>query len=184
MFRKLIVAMVVMTATTAAQALDFKVLADRKVDFKDLATYKIDDVKIIRTSGAKVKKANVDALRAAVEQKLQEEGLSASDSSPDVRVSVVAGTEEGMQPSNTQAEPYFDGQWRVLPKQGGEDSEAPDQPMTYNQATLRIDIKNAKTGDVIWRAVANDVVKLPVSRKFVDATLHQIFEQFPPPAAQ
>ncbi|MDQ8036437.1 MAG: DUF4136 domain-containing protein [Pedobacter sp.] len=182
MFRKLIVALAVMTATTAAQALDFKVLADRNADFKGIATYKIDDVKIIRSSGAKVKQANVDALRAAVEQKLQEEGLSKSDK-PDVRVSVVAGTEPGAQVANTQIEPYFDGAWRVLPKQGTSE-EAPEQEPVYSQATLRIDIKNAKTGDVIWRAIANDTVKLPVTRKFVDAQLHQVFEQFPPPAAQ
>lgn len=183
MFRKMIVMLAAMTAATAAQALDFKVLADRKADFGSIATYKIDDVKIIRASGAKVKQANVDNLRAAVEQKLQEEGLNKSDK-PDVRIFVVAGVEAEAQPANTQAEPYFDGQWRVLPKQGGEDSQAPDQPLTYNQATLRIDIKDAKTGDVIWRAVANDVVKLPVARKLMDATLHQIFEQFPPPSAQ
>jgi hypothetical protein len=183
MFRKIIAAVTVIAAANTAQALDFKVLADRNADFQRIATYAVDEVKIIRASGAKVKKANIDALRAAVEQKLQAEGLSKSDT-PDVRVFVVAGVEAGAQPSNTQAEPYFDGQWRVLPKQGGQDSQAPDQPMTYNQASLRIDIKDAKSGDVIWRAVAHDVVRLPVSRKFMDATLHQIFDQFPPPAGQ
>ncbi len=181
MFRKLIVAITVVAATAVAQTMEFKVLADRKADFKSIATYAIDDVKIIRASGAKVKKANIDNLRAAVEQKLQEEGLSKSDQ-PDVLVSVIAGVEAGEQPGNMQGEPYFDGQWRVLPKEGG--AEAPEQAPTYNQATLRIDIKNAKTGEVIWRAQAHEVVKLPVSRKFMDAHVHRIFEQYPPPAAQ
>lgn len=183
MFRKLIVAMAVLTATTAAHALDFKVLADRNADFKSIATYSMGDVQIIRSSGAKVKKANIDALREAVEQKLQEEGLKRDDAAPDVRVSVIAGTQPSSQPDNMQGEPYFDGQWRVLPKQG-KSEEAPEQPMVYSQATLRIDIKDVKSGNVIWRAVGNDMVKLPVTRKFMDAQLHLVFEQFPPPAAQ
>lgn len=139
-------------------------------------------MQVIRASGAKVRLSNIDNLRAAVDQKLQEEGLTKDESNPDIHVAVIAGVDAGHQPGNTQVEPYFDGQWRILPKPGGE--EAPEQPMTYNQATLRIDIKDAKTGNVIWRVQASDVIKLPVNRAFMDATLHQIFDQFPPPAAQ
>lgn len=182
MFRKVFLALAVMAASTAAQAGDIKVLADRNADFKSLATYKISDVKIIRSSGAKVKQRNIDALRAAIEQKLQEEGLSKGDN-PDVVVFVVAGTEPGAQVANTQMEPYFDGAWRVLPKESPV-AEAPDQPPVYSQAQLRIDIKDAKTGNVIWRSIIEDVVKLPVSREYVDAKLHEAFEQFPPPAAK
>jgi hypothetical protein len=182
MFRKIIVAMAVLMATTAAEAKDLKVLADRSADFKAFSTYSISAITITRASGAKVKQANIDALRAAVEQQLQEEGLTRDDKNPDVKVSVVAGVNAGEQPGNMQGEPYFDGQWRVLPKQGGE--ESPEQAPTYNQTTLRIDIKNAKTGAVIWRAIQDEVIKLPVTRKFMDAHLHEIFEQYPPLAAQ
>lgn len=144
MFRKLFVAMAAVVAASSVQALDFKVLADRGADFKKISTYKIDDVQVIRASGAKVRQSNIDNLRAAVDQKLQEEGLTKDESNPDIHVAVIAGVDAGHQPGNTQVEPYFDGQWRILPKPGGE--EAPEQPMTYNQATLRIDIKDAKTG--------------------------------------
>lgn len=183
MFRKLVVALAVMVAATTARALEFKVLADRNADFRHIATYAIDDVKIIRSSGARVKQVNIDNLRAAVEQKLQEEGLSRSDK-PDVRVVVVAGVNAGEQPSNLQIEPYFNGQWNILPKRGADDSEAPPQPPSYNQASLRIDIRDAASGNVIWRAQANDLIRLPVTRKFMDANLHLIFEQFPPPGVQ
>lgn len=182
MFKKLIVAMAVVVVGAGAEAKDLKVLADRSADFKAVSTYSISEVTIKRASGAKVKQANIDALRAAVEQKLQEEGLTKNDENPDVKVSVIAGVNAGVQPGDMQGEPYFDGQWRVLPKQGGE--EAPEQAPTYNQTTLRIDIKNARTGAVIWRAIEDELIKLPVTRKFVDARLHEIFEQYPPAAAQ
>ncbi|HEX6591058.1 MAG TPA: DUF4136 domain-containing protein [Moraxellaceae bacterium] len=170
-----------------AQAADFKVLADRKADFGAFKTFKFDKVTITRSSGAKVKQANKDKLRDVVASQLVKEGLTqAGDGAPaDVVVSVIAGTDAKLQPSETQGVPYFDGTWKILPKErpSGEPDAPAEAPM-YNQATLRIDIRNAKSGDVVWRALMSDLVQLPVSEQKVQSVVSKAFEQYPPPPAE
>lgn len=170
----------------AVQATDYKVLADRKVDFNLFKTYKIDKVTITRSSGAKVKKANIDSLRAAVVRQLEKEGLTEAkdQDKPDVLVSVLAGVDAGLKPAEMQGEPYFDGTWRILPKVTPAEGTELAEPATYNQATLRIDIRNASNKQIVWRALASDVVRLPVPEQKVNEVLDKAFEQYPPPPAE
>jgi hypothetical protein len=185
MFRKLISGLALLLAVTAAHAADYKILADRTVNFDAIKTFSVDKVTITRSSGAKVKQANYDRLRAAVVDRLTKKGLQENDKNPDVLVSVIGGVDAKLQPSETQGMPYFDGAWRVLPKATDEQPlDQPFQEAKYNQATLRIDIRNAKTKAVVWRALASDLVQLPVSEQKVTTVLEEAFKQYPPPPAQ
>lgn len=168
-----------------AQAGDYKVLADRQANFSSFKTFKIEQVEIHRTSGAKVKQANHDRLRNAVKAQLVKEGLSEVSSNPDVIVNVVAGIDPQLQTAETQGMPYFDGTWKILPKEmpEGAANQAGNEAK-YNQATLRVDIRDAKTKAVVWRAIGEGLVQLPVSDQKVNAALDKAFAQFPPPPAE
>lgn len=183
--RIMIMAIIGMMAAVLAHAAEYKVLADRKVNFDVYKTFSFDRVTITRTSGAKVKKANLDNLREAVAERLAKEGLSEDKVAPDLLVTVTAGAEAALSPAETQGVPYFDGAWRILPKSGetgGQDAALGESK--YGQASLRIDLKDGKTGAVVWRALVSDLVRLPVSQQVVDAALAKAFEQYPPPPAE
>lgn len=184
MFRKLISGAALLLAMTAAHAADYKILADRTVDFDAIKTFSIDKVTITRLSGAKVRQSNYDRLRAAVVDRLTKKGLKEDDKNPDVLVTVIGGVDAKLQPAETQGMPYFDGEWRVLPRVSDEQPlDQPFQESKYNQATLRIDIRNARTKVVVWRALASDLVQLPVSEQKVTTVLEEAFKQYPPPPA-
>lgn len=171
-------------AATAAHAIDYKVLADRKVNFDAYKTFRFDKVTITRASGAKVKAANIDKLRDAVAERLLKEGLVEDTKKADLVVTVTAGSEAALSREETQGVPYFDGAWRILPKEHGAAQEAAPGVPEYSQASLRVDLKDRKTGAVVWRALGADLVRLPVSQQIIADALAKAFEQYPPPAAE
>ncbi len=175
--QKILVLLAALLVASTAQAAEYRILADRKADFDNFKTFRFDKVTITRSSGATVKSRNTDSLRAAVAEQLLKEGLTETKGGSDLIVSVIAGIDARLQAVETQGMPYFDGAWRILPKE----SPAP-QLMEYNQATLRVDLKNAASGEVVWRALVSDMVRLPVSQERVAAALAKAFQQYPPPA--
>lgn len=185
MFRQIMAGALVVLASGALHAEEYKILADRSVSFDAIKTFRIDRVTITRTSGAKVKQANLDKLRAVIKEQLLEEGLTEVNEVPDVIVTVTAGVDASMVTRETQAMPYFDGEWRVLPPE-----EKPTDPTgtpseeKYGQATLQIDLRKSADKKVVWRALIEDVVQLPVSKEVVAKVLGKAFEQYPPPPAE
>lgn len=183
--RNIVMIIIGMMAAVTAHAAEFKVLADRKVNFDAYKTFSFDKVSITRASGAKVKQSNLDNLREAVASRLVKEGLAEDKVKSDLVVTVIAGAEAALSAAQTQGVPYFDGAWRILPKDGGPGAQdATPGESKYGQASLRIDLKDRKTGAVVWRALVSDLVRLPVSEQVVDAALANAFEQYPPTAAE
>lgn len=183
--RRLMIVMMGFLAAVTVHAADYKVLADRKVNFDAYKTFRFEKVTITRINGKKVKPANFEHLRDAIAERLVKEGLTKDDHKPDLLVTVIAGTEAALSPAETQGVPYFDGAWRILPKTGEpavEDDHLGESK--YGQASLRIDLKDSKTGNVVWRVLVSDLVRLPISRQIVATALEKAFEQYPPPASE
>lgn len=168
-----------------AHAAEYRVLADRKVNFDAYKTFRFEKITITRASGAKVKQENLDRLREAVTERLVKEGLAEDKTKADLEVTLTAGSEAELSLAETQGVPYFDGAWRILPKSGESDiQDAAAGAPKYSQASLRIDLKDSKTGVVVWRALISDLVRLPVSQQVIAAALAKVFEQYPPPPAE
>lgn len=183
MFRQSM-ALVAMMAAAAAQATDFRVMADHATDYDSIITFRIDRVSIIRNSG-EVSQANLDSLREIVRGYLLREGLRESKEAADVLVTVTAGVEVGMQNRELQGMPYYEGsQWHILPREEKETDPVPP-PLTerYGEGSLQIDIRG-EDDRVIWRATLRDVVNLPVSRDDLARALDQVFAHYPPPPKQ
>lgn len=180
MLKQVSFAALAMLLSGMVQAADYKILADQKADFSRFKTFRIDNVSITRVNGAKVKKANMDRLRAAVKEELIREGLTESPEAPDLVVIVKAGMNVVMHSQETQGMPYFNGSWQILPQEQPVPSGEPNEEK-YGQASLQIDLRQAAGNAVVWRAVLEDVVRLPVSKETVSNSLKKVFEQYPPP---
>lgn len=186
MFRQIMAGALVVLASGALHAEEYKVLADRAVNFDTIKTFRVDRVTITRTSGAKVKQANIDGLRAITRAQLLKEGLQESNEAPDVMVTVTAGVDASLHTRETQGMPYFDGnQWQILPQEEQEtDPTGKPKEVKYGQGTLQIDLRKRDGNKVVWRALIEDVVQLPVSKELVTKVVSNAFEQYPPPPAE
>ena len=103
-------------------------------------------------------------LRSAVEEQLAAKGLQKSDSSgaADVLLVYHAGVKDRL---DVQQWGYFGRRWDVR---------------EYQQGTLVIDVVDAKSKSLVWRATATDEVSSSgVSREKIAKTVQAMFERFP-----
>ena len=180
MRRQIMLVLATMMACATAQASGFRVEADPATDFNNITTYRIDRISIIR-SGGDVSAANLDSVRETVSDYLQREGLRESKEAPDVRVTITAGVEVGLQNRELQGMPYYEGnEWHILPRDEKE-TDPVTAPITerFGEGSLQIDIRN-KDNRVVWRANMRDVVNVPVSHDDLVRALDQVFAHCPP----
>ncbi len=112
-------------------------------------------------------------LREAVDRELQSKGWVETNNSPDVYVTYYAGTRERENVANFPyvVDPWFWGYWN-------------DVMVThYIHGTFIIDMIDAHTNHLVWRAYATDNVdRLPQleKAKTIDKIAEKAFDKFPP----
>ena len=113
-------------------------------------------------------------IKDAVDQELQKKGWQRSDTGGDVALTAVGS-------ANTQTEytTFYDnlgGGWYW-----GGFGTATTTPVTYEVGTLVLDMYDAQTKRLVWRAVATKTLsKKPENEKALQKTVEKMFKNFPP----
>jgi hypothetical protein len=162
-------------ATTVSVATDF----DRAVDFSRFHTFSFVGGHLtlngIADEGNTIVK---DRIRNAVVAALGERGLAEASDHPDLVVGYWAGARtrteiEGMPPYAPEMGPYWTGGWW-----------GPGYTQwwtrTYDEGTLVIDLVDAASHRLVWRAYARTEIKPPVDDKRVREIVERAFKDFPP----
>jgi hypothetical protein len=122
----------------------------------------------------------IDRIKEAIVQELAQRGMQLVENGGDLAVAFVAGARtvteiEGVGPYRPGFGPYWGavGWWGP----GYYDWWT----RTYTKGTLIIDLMDAKTSKLVWRAYAEADINSPDAKEFVRKTVHKAFEKYPPP---
>lgn len=138
---------------------------DREADFLSFRTYSLREGTVAyRLEAEKL-------IQDAVRRELEARGLESSEDSPDLLVYTYVLADR--QTSEKLADPDY---WEFIT--GGNSRTAWD----FGAGTLVIDIVDAETGEVVWRAVSAGTVKGPFEkmRKRIEKSIAKMFLQYPP----
>lgn len=154
-------------------------------DFSSFHTFAIRSGRMV----SQANQANPDAVeqtRQRIEEGLRREltakGLTETQDSPDLYVTYVGGVHTRQEWENTGPAVYsqYGFLWGPEVWELGYDDWW--QARDVNQGTLVIDLVDAKTRKTVWRAFAEQEVKLPVSAETVQEAIEKSFEDYPPKA--
>jgi hypothetical protein len=176
----LMVLMLAGLTATAQVHVDF----DKKVDFKNYKTFKFESGKVIRKLGVTdTDNTFMDAnVKAAITQDLQSKGLTASDSNPDLIITYLAGAREKQEVQNYISNPgFFYPYYRFYSLGGWWGPQWNNFWVThYEEGTIIIDVLDAKTDQLVWRAYAVSPINNYNEAKFVQKEVSKSFRHFPP----
>ena len=146
---------------------------DRTANFSQYKSYSWEQVKT---------KDDLDVARikTAVNAALAAKGWTLVDSGGDVSIMAMEMTRE-QQSLNTFYD-GFGGGWGWRRFGGGGFGEATTTTETYKVGTLVVDLFDAKTKQLIWRASSSDTLSNNSDRniKNLDKGVEKMFKQFPP----
>jgi Domain of unknown function (DUF4136) len=161
---------------TVAVANDY----DRTTDFSRYHTFSFAGGRVILNGLSDDGNTLVkDRVRTAIIGALQAKGLVESATTSDLVVGYLAGARtrteiEGMPPYAPEVGPYWYGGWWGP-------GYAEWWTRTYEEGTLVIDLVDAKTHHLVWRAYARTEVGSPVSEQKVRDAVEKSFRAYPPP---
>jgi hypothetical protein len=167
-------ALAVVLCGTACSTVKVSTDYDRAVDFRRFRTFAVVGGKIINegvvgSEGPFVRERVSSALRAGLDAR----GLAASADRPDLLVTYVAGarTQQELERASThyQGGPYWNGPttgtfWRT----------------DHVHGTLVVDIVDASTKKLVWRAMAEAVDQPFADPEFLRRAVSSALAQFPP----
>ena len=111
-----------------------------------------------------------DRVQGAVSRELVNKGLRENDRKPDVYLSYIFSAQE-----RSDVEPGWWGWHRGW--------YSPGDVYRYTEGTLRVDMVDAKTNQLVWRAYGTNTGNDPVdvqSQKKIDKLVSSAFKNFPP----
>ena len=164
-----------LTLTAGAFAVTAKTDYDHSVNFEKYRTFAWKDYET-RRSGIVNNSIVASRIQNAVNEQLTKKGLQENDGDPDVYVVAHVGAKNM---TDVEYMPAIGG-WRHWRWMG------PDMFVNrYVQGTTIIDIVDAKTNELVWRAIATDTgsnVLDVESSKNIDKIASDAFKHFPPKA--
>ena len=154
---------------TASFAQQVKTDYDRSADFSQYKTYSWEKV---QTQDPLL----VDRIKEAVNADLTAKGLTPVDSGGDIAIVAIEMT-KNQHTLNTFYD-GFGGGWRW----GGGFGDATTTVDNYKVGTLVVDLFDAKTKKIIWRASSSDTLsdKSDKNIKNLDKGVQKMFDHFPP----
>ena len=173
--RTTICAVFFLTMLGAAFAQHIQTDFDHQANFSQYKTYSWQEIKPANSLWDSRVKNAVDAQLAA-------KGWSQVDSDGDVAIVAIKTT----QTQRTLQTFYdgFGGGWRWRGFGGFGDATTTEQD--YKEGTLVVDLYDAKTKQLIWRASAEDMLsdKAEKNEKNLDKGVEKMFKDFPPGSAK
>lgn len=154
---------------------------DHTFDFSRVHTFEIDGGHLVHNGVADDGNTLVkDRIAAALRAALQAKGLQETSENPDLVVGYYGGARsqteiEGMAAYGPGAGygPFWSGGWWG--------PSANDWwTRTYNEGTLIIDLVDAHTKKLVWRAYAQAEIEVPVSDQKIREAVDKAFRGFPP----
>jgi hypothetical protein len=119
-----------------------------------------------------------DRLRDAIVAAAQAKGLRESNGDPDLLIGYMAGARtrtevEGMGPYVPGVGPFgYDGPWGPVYNNWW--------TATYEEGTLVLDLVDARTKHLLWRAYASSAINPPVPDQKIREGVDKVFQKFPP----
>jgi hypothetical protein len=151
---------------------------DRTADFSSKRTFTFVDGHV--WVNGQIDDANTlvkQRIRAAIVAALTAKGLTETTTNPDLMVTYLAGartrTEIEATPYPLGPGPYWVGGW-------WEPGYVDWWTRTYNEGTLIIDLIDARTKALLWRAYVKSEVNPPVSQEQINKAVAKAFEKYPP----
>jgi hypothetical protein len=156
---------------TASFAQQVKTDYDRSTDFSQYKTYSWEKVQTPDPLW-------VDRIKGSVNTELAAKGLTPVASGGDISIIAIEAT-HNQQTLNTFYD-GFGGGWRW----GGGFGNATTTTETYKVGTLIVDLFDAKTKKLVWRASSSDTLsdKSDKNIKNLDKGVKKMFDHFPPSA--
>jgi hypothetical protein len=157
---------------------------DKKTDFSKYKTFKFESGKVIRQLG--VKDTNTTFLdqyiSQAITDDLKSKGLTPSETNPDLIITYLAGAREKQQVQNYMSNPgFFYPYYRFYGLNGWWGPQWNNFWVTnYEEGTVIIDMIDAKTDQLVWRAYAVSSINNYNEQKFVSKEIGKSFKHFPP----
>ncbi|MCI0570616.1 MAG: DUF4136 domain-containing protein [Myxococcaceae bacterium] len=190
---------IALTLSACASAIQVTRDFDPDADFTAYRTFAIRGGEVIErtNSGAPTRTQLEERLETALRNTLQARGLEENDASPDVYVTYVAGAQDRTQVESWGVHAQAGMGWRGGWGMGGwgrggmgmggwwGPSYQRFWSRTYTQGSLMVDMVDAHTQQLVWRAYSSAEVtpeKLagPSGAAFIQEVLDKAFEAFPP----
>jgi hypothetical protein len=157
---------------------------DKSVDFKKYKTFKFETGKVIRQLGVR-DTTNVflnQYIGEAITKDLVAKGLSPSDSNPDLIITYLAGAREKQEVQNYMSSPgFFYPYYRFYGLNGWWGPQWNNfWVRNYEEGTIIIDIYDARTDQLIWRAYGVSSISNFNEQKFVSKEISKSFRHYPP----
>jgi hypothetical protein len=152
---------------------------DRSTDFAKYRTYKFVGGHIVNNGVLDDGNTLVrDRIESALTRELQSKGLTPATGDPDLFVGYMAGARrrteiEGMGPYTPGVGPYWNSGWWTP-------GYMEWWTRSYEEGTLVIDLVDAPSKRLVWRAYTRAEVSAPVTEKKVNAAVEKAFKDFPP----
>lgn len=175
--------MVLMLVAFGAQAqvhVDF----DKKADFKKYKTFKFETGKVIRQLGVKDTTNTFmnQYIDEAVTKDLVSKGLTPSNTNPDLIITYLAGAKEKQEIQNYMSSPgFYSPYYRFYGLSGWWGPQWNNFWVSnYEEGTIIIDMYDAKTDQLVWRAYAVSSINNFNEQRFVTKEIAKSFKHFPP----
>jgi hypothetical protein len=170
-------------ALSCVTAPEVRTDADPTANFSKYRTFEFMGGKsVLRYGAVQVTNPFVsDEVREAVSRQLQAKGLTPTTTNPDLLVTFVSGARKKTEIEDTG--PSFYGRYGWVGYGPGWWGPGYDSWWTYsyNEGTLIVDLIDARTKRLVWRAYAKGEVEDPTKAKpLVDNAIARAFQHFPP----
>ncbi|MBS2028928.1 MAG: DUF4136 domain-containing protein [Deltaproteobacteria bacterium] len=171
-------------ACTACTAVNVRTDHNPDVNFAGFKTYAMSPGSVVGLNGLPPgprEQQVMGAIEAAIQQTLPQRGLTENRDAPDVLVTYVAGARQRTELE--AAPPPVYATWGVSPW----DTSAWWGPAyqtfwstTYTEGTLVIDVSDAHTHQIIWRAYLTTPIGNRVDPKLILTAVQKAFDRYPP----
>jgi hypothetical protein len=157
---------------------------DKKVDFTKYKTFKFQPGKVIRQLGLKDTTSTFmnQYIAEAMTKDLATKGLTPSGANPDLVITYVAGAKQKKEVENFMSGPGFYSPYsRFYGYRGWWGPQWNNFWVNnYEEGTIIIDVYDAKTNELVWRAYAVSPITNYNEQKFVTKEIGKSFKHFPP----
>jgi len=159
---------------------------DKRINFGQYKTFKFEPGKVIRNLGVR-DTSNVfmnQYINEAVTKDLTAKGLSPSETNPDLIITYLAGAREKREIQNYMNNTGFFYPYYRFYGLGGWWGPQWNSfwVNNYEEGTVIIDVYDAKTDQLVWRAYAVSSINNFNEKKFVAHEIAKSFHKFPPKA--
>jgi hypothetical protein len=183
MWRRSLVTLVALTLAGGCATVSVKTDFDPSADFSGYRTFQLLNGVLMIDGRPDVRNTLVlDRIRAAITSELTQRGLQPVATGGDVGIAFVAGARtvteiESVGPSGPGWGPYWGGGgwWGA----GYMDWWT----RTYTKGTLVIDVMDARTQKLVWRAYLGADVNSPDASTLIKKGVHKAFDRYPPKRA-